>query len=63
MKLINLKFPFFLTVLAVGLFGLFSFSVPIINKLGIVVLDAGHGGKDPGTGNGKEKNMRLILLF
>lgn len=40
-----------------------SFKAPVKNRLKIVVLDAGHGGKDPGTGNGKEKKYALDITL
>lgn len=33
------------------------------NKIKTIVLDAGHGGKDPGAGNGKEKKYALDITL
>lgn len=63
MKLINLK------IALVWVFGSLLFlaftikSIPIDNGLKTVVLDAGHGGKDPGAGNGKEKKYALDITL
>ncbi|MGK0137795.1 MAG: N-acetylmuramoyl-L-alanine amidase [Algoriphagus sp.] len=51
-------------LLSVGL--LFSFSSIHIysdNSVLKVVIDAGHGGKDPGTGNGREKRYALDIAL
>ncbi|MFT5885279.1 MAG: N-acetylmuramoyl-L-alanine amidase [Arcticibacterium sp.] len=51
-------------LLSVGL--LFSFSPVRIypgNTIQKVVIDAGHGGKDPGTGNGREKRYALDIAL
>ncbi|AWV99235.1 N-acetylmuramoyl-L-alanine amidase family protein [Arcticibacterium luteifluviistationis] len=34
-----------------------------LNSVRKVVIDAGHGGKDPGTGNGKEKRYALDIAL
>ncbi|MDP5120870.1 MAG: N-acetylmuramoyl-L-alanine amidase [Spirosomaceae bacterium] len=43
--------------------GLASFTVRAYSPLNTIVIDAGHGGKDPGTGNGKEKHIALNIAL
>jgi N-acetylmuramoyl-L-alanine amidase len=40
-----------------------SFKANISENLNVLVIDAGHGGKDPGTGNGKEKKYALDIAL
>lgn len=40
-----------------------SWIMPIKNRLKTIVLDAGHGGKDPGAGNGMEKKYALDITL
>ncbi|MCA0364978.1 MAG: N-acetylmuramoyl-L-alanine amidase [Bacteroidetes bacterium] len=40
-----------------------SMILPAKNRLKTVVLDAGHGGKDPGAGNGMEKKYALDITL
>jgi N-acetylmuramoyl-L-alanine amidase len=40
-----------------------SFQTEKKEKLKTIVLDAGHGGKDPGAGNGKEKKYALDITL
>ncbi|MGL4630879.1 MAG: N-acetylmuramoyl-L-alanine amidase family protein, partial [Leadbetterella sp.] len=56
-------FLFKLSIISVLSLGLFSFNPPLLDKIKTVVLDAGHGGKDPGTGNGKEKKYALDITL
>lgn len=43
--------------------GLASFTVRQYSPLNTIVIDAGHGGKDPGTGRGKEKYIALNIAL
>lgn len=43
--------------------GLVSFKTQKYAALSTVVIDAGHGGKDPGTGHGKEKHIALNIAL
>lgn len=63
MKLINLKIVFTWVCSAVLFLAFTTKSNPIDKGLKTVVLDAGHGGKDPGTGNGKEKKYALDITL
>lgn len=40
-----------------------GFKTTFSEKLNVLVIDAGHGGKDPGTGNGKEKKYALDIAL
>jgi N-acetylmuramoyl-L-alanine amidase len=63
MKLINLKIAL-AWVFTVAIFLVFSSRANFKGRgLKTVVLDAGHGGKDPGTGNGKEKKYALDITL
>lgn len=42
---------------------LVSFKNGHYNSLKTIVIDAGHGGKDPGTGHGKEKHIALNIAL
>ena len=60
--MMNTRNIFFLFVLLIGA----SLNAPAQNKLDIVVIDAGHGGKDPGTigvDNIKEKDINLAIAL
>jgi N-acetylmuramoyl-L-alanine amidase len=64
MLLKNLKFPLVsLFCCSLVLLTLFAFTAPIKNRIQVLVLDAGHGGKDPGTGGGKEKKYALDITL
>lgn len=40
-----------------------SLKTPNRENLNVVVIDAGHGGKDPGAANGKEKRISLAIAL
>ncbi len=42
---------------------LVSFKIQPYTPLKTIVIDAGHGGKDPGTGHGKEKHIALNIAL
>jgi N-acetylmuramoyl-L-alanine amidase len=64
MLLKKLKFPFVnLLFCLVLIISSFSYIKPVKNRINTLVLDAGHGGKDPGTGNGKEKRYALDITL
>ena len=53
-------------VLTAVVMAFFSFCIPndgSLNTVKTVVIDAGHGGKDPGTGGGKEKRFALDIAL
>jgi N-acetylmuramoyl-L-alanine amidase len=49
--------------LVIAFSGLASFTVRQYSPLNTIVIDAGHGGKDPGTGRGKEKHIALNIAL
>jgi N-acetylmuramoyl-L-alanine amidase len=64
MLLKNLKFPLVsLFSCSIVVLSIFAFTVPAKNRIEVLVLDAGHGGKDPGTGGGKEKKYALDITL
>jgi N-acetylmuramoyl-L-alanine amidase len=63
MKLINLKIALVWVFTAAIFLGFTSNIKYNARGLKTVVLDAGHGGKDPGTGNGKEKKYALDITL
>jgi N-acetylmuramoyl-L-alanine amidase len=64
MLLKNLKFPLVsLFCTSAVLLTTFAFTVPVKDRIQVLVLDAGHGGKDPGTGGGKEKKYALDITL
>lgn len=63
MKLINLKIALAWLFTAAIFLGFTSRTNYSARGLKTVVLDAGHGGKDPGTGNGKEKKYALDITL
>ncbi|MCP9756160.1 N-acetylmuramoyl-L-alanine amidase [Lacihabitans sp. CCS-44] len=63
MKLINLKIALVWVFTAAIFLGFTSNINYNARGLKTVVLDAGHGGKDPGTGNGKEKKYALDITL
>jgi N-acetylmuramoyl-L-alanine amidase len=63
MKLINLKIALVWVFTAAIFLGFTSRNNFYARGLKTVVLDAGHGGKDPGTGNGKEKKYALDITL
>ena len=60
MKLINLKIALVWVFTAAIFLGFTSRNSFYIRGLKTVVLDAGHGGKDPGTGNGQWRGCRRL---
>jgi N-acetylmuramoyl-L-alanine amidase len=63
MKLINLKIIIPFTLLTFTFLFLTSHSGAGPGRITTLVLDAGHGGKDPGAGNGKEKKYALDITL
>ncbi|WP_255066895.1 N-acetylmuramoyl-L-alanine amidase [Lacihabitans sp. LS3-19] len=63
MKLINLKIiiPFTLLTFTYLIFTSHTSTNPV--RITTIVLDAGHGGKDPGAGNGREKKYALDITL
>ena len=63
MKLINLKIFIPFTFLTFTFLIFTSHTSPIPARITTIVLDAGHGGKDPGAGNGREKKYALDITL
>jgi N-acetylmuramoyl-L-alanine amidase len=63
MKLINLKIALVWLITSAIFLGFTSRNRFYTRGLKTVVLDAGHGGKDPGTGSGKEKKYALDITL
>ncbi len=63
MKLINLKIALVWLFTSAIFLGFTSGTNYSARGLKTVVLDAGHGGKDPGAGNGKEKKYALDITL
>lgn len=63
MKLINLKIALSWAFVSLVFLAFTTKSSSIAKGLKTIVLDAGHGGKDPGTGNGKEKKYALDITL
>ncbi len=61
--LIKQKKILFLLLSILAVFSMMSFNQPVKEKLETIVLDAGHGGKDPGAGRGKEKRISLDITL
>lgn len=63
MVLKNLKFLIVFLLTAIVFATLSSWKLPEFEHVKTIVLDAGHGGKDPGAGNGKEKKIALDITL
>ncbi|MGR3811864.1 N-acetylmuramoyl-L-alanine amidase family protein [Jiulongibacter sp. NS-SX5] len=57
------KIPVMAVALAMILFSFCTWDSRPLNQVKKVVIDAGHGGKDPGTGGGKEKRYALDIAL
>ncbi|NBA89209.1 N-acetylmuramoyl-L-alanine amidase [Emticicia sp. CRIBPO] len=62
-QLIGRKILIYWVVSSLTFFGVVSFRQEESDKLRTVVIDAGHGGKDPGAGNGREKRFVLDMAL